>query len=207
MIFDLSTQAQTFFSQAPAKMRLGKTQRKFQQKKRQKAEEKRQKAFKNVVAVHWTKNVAAMMALEAPILTEDNAVTLLRFLNTPKWAYINKEWLFLMEEWLRVDDESDKSWKQEGRTIKRSFDLKEGLDRLGTDGPSRPKLRRMNASSDLGKLLDNYTDVKDDFRRFCSLELSPPPDPEWCEELDRRAREWLLEMDDTPPTSIDSESG
>ena len=184
-------------------MRLGKTQRKFQQKKKQKAEEKRQKAFKNVVAVDWTKNVAAMMALEAPILTEDSAFTLLRFLNTPKWKYIVQCWLVLMEEWLRVDDNSDKSWKQEGRTIKRSFDLKEVLDRLGTDGPSRPKLRKMNASSDLGKLLDNYTDITEDFPRFCRFDPSPPPDPEWCEELDRQCREEF----GTPPTSIDSESG
>ena len=188
-------------------MRLGKTQRKFQQKKRQKAEEKRQKAFKNVVAIDWTKNVAALMALEAPILTEDSAFTLLRFLNTPKWKYIVQCWLVLMEEWLRVDDNSDKSWKQEGWTTKRSFDLKEGLDRLCTDGPSRPRLRRMNGPSDLGKLLDNYTDITEDFPRFCRFDPSPPPDPEWCEELDRRAREWLLEMHVTPPTSIDSESG
>ena len=169
-------------------MRLGKTQRSFQKKK----------ADNDALAELVMHCCARTMANAVPILTENKAMTLLRFLKTPKWSHISESWLFLMEDWLEA----------ENKFKKRSFNLDEELDRLGTVGPSKKKLRRfaerrMNASSDLGKHLEKYTDLKEDVRKFCKFDSRPPADPESCAELHRNAKEWLLEMGVTPPNSED----
>jgi hypothetical protein len=172
-------------------VRLGKTQRSFQKKK----------ADDNALAELVTYCCAKSMANAVPILTEDKAMILLRFLSISKWSHISKSWLFLMEDWLEAED----------KFKKRSFNLDEELDRLGTVGPSKKKLRRfaerrLNASPDFGKHLEKYMDLKDDVRRFCRMDPRPPADPAWCAELHRQANERLLEMGVTPLNSEDSES-